>query len=230
MASKDLVPTLNDAQLTIINGATPKKYIKQRVGRGNKTFDYIEVGYVVQTLNQAFHRAWDWEVDQQEVGRTQVWVKGRLTVYFSPEFKVTKTSFGGSDIKKNRDGEVIDIADDLKAASADALKKAASMIGIGADVYFPQMDRLEELQDIHAVDEPPARSIEDFPSTVVNPLTDKDIDEIEKIFEEPSADIDYKNCSYKGCTNKNLPTTVVKFSRDHFGSTLCYTHQPNRNI
>lgn len=133
-------PQLNEAQVRIINGGTPSKYIKQRPGRGGKSFSYVEVGYVIQQLNQAFSRAWDWEIQEQQIGNKQVWVKGKLTVYFAKDFSITKSSFGGSDIKTTQDGTTVDIADDLKAASADALKKAASMLGIAADVYFPLLD------------------------------------------------------------------------------------------
>ena len=135
------VPTFNEAQLRIINRNTPKEFILQRVGRGGLTLDYVEVGYVVQQLNEAFNFMWDFVIDDQKVGLAQVWVKGSLRVHISPDFSITKSAFGGSDIKKSRDtGDVIDIADDLKAASADSLKKCASLIGIAADVYYPRLN------------------------------------------------------------------------------------------
>jgi recombination DNA repair RAD52 pathway protein len=138
------VPELNEAQRNIIKGETPTKYVKSRPGRGGMSFSYVEVGYVIDQLNKAFNLAWDWDIEDQHIGKTQVWVKGKLSVYFSPEVKITKSSFGGSQVKKDRDGNALDVADDLKAASSDALKKAASMLGVAADIYFPQMDRLED--------------------------------------------------------------------------------------
>jgi len=139
-----LTPQLNEAQISIITGKTPDKYVKTRPGRGGKSFSYVEVGYVIDQLNKAFGLAWSWDIEDQRLGKTQLWVKGKLTIWFSPTFSISKSSFGGSAIKKDGVGNIIDVADDLKAASSDALKKAASMIGIAADVYFPQMDRLEE--------------------------------------------------------------------------------------
>ena len=53
-----------------------------------------------------------------------------------PDGLVSKEAYGGADIKQaSGGGKVIDIADDLKSASTDALKKAGSMIGIAADIY-----------------------------------------------------------------------------------------------
>jgi hypothetical protein len=45
-------------------------------------------------------------------------------------------AFGGSDIKRKKEsGEVICLADDLKAAATDSLKKAASLLGLGLHLY-----------------------------------------------------------------------------------------------
>ena len=50
-----------------------------------------------------------------------------------------KTSAGGGGVKKDRSGNVIDFADDLKSAGQDALKKCASYIGLANDVYYPKV-------------------------------------------------------------------------------------------
>ena len=137
---QDILPTLNEAQVRIVKRSTPPEFVKQRMGRGGLTLDYVEVGYVVDQLNEAFNFMWDFEIEGEKVGTTQVWVKGKLRVHVSPDVSIVKTAFGGADIKKSREtGDVIDIADDLKAASADALKKAASLLGIAADVYYPNL-------------------------------------------------------------------------------------------
>ncbi len=142
---KDLTITENaigisETQWNLIGATTPKDKIKQRPGRGGKTFDYVETGYIVELLNKTFNGLWDFEIDQQEVGQTQVWVKGKLTVWLSSEMKISKTQFGGSDIKKTQDGKPIDIADDLKAASSDCLKKCASLLGFAKDIYWKEKE------------------------------------------------------------------------------------------
>src|SRR5205085_662824 len=52
---------------------------------------------------------------------------------------IVKTQFGGAEIKRHasgpRSGRPLSIADDYKAAASDALKKCASLLGIGLDLY-----------------------------------------------------------------------------------------------
>ena len=84
---------------------------------------------------------------------TQVWVHGHLTVnvpgyneritrpdgsvteHKVEPISITKHAFGGVEVKYFKEGGIIDLADDYKAAEADLLKKAASYLGICWDVY-----------------------------------------------------------------------------------------------
>ena len=122
----------------LINKTTPKDAVYQRPGRGGMTFDYVTGWWMIEQLNALFNRQWSWRIDREEVGQHQVWVRGVLTVRMGPgpEGLVSKEAYGGADIKQaSGGGKVIDIADDLKSASTDALKKAGSMLGIAADIY-----------------------------------------------------------------------------------------------
>lgn len=121
-----------------LKAKTPPKFIKVKPGRGGKQLAYVDTGYVINRLNKAFSFLWDFKVLDQSIGNGQVWVKGELTVHISPTLQITKSQFGGSDIKMSKEtGKAIDIADDLKAAASDCLKKCASMFGVASDVYFP---------------------------------------------------------------------------------------------
>jgi recombination DNA repair RAD52 pathway protein len=125
---------------TVLNKKTPAKFIKKRVGRGGKYFDYVEIGFVIEQLNKAFNNMWDFEIIDKQIGKDKIWVLGKLTVKFITPFgiqTISKSQFGGSDVKKSN-GVVIDIGDDLKAAASDALKKCASLLGIAKDVYFKE--------------------------------------------------------------------------------------------
>jgi hypothetical protein len=57
---------------------------------------------------------------------------------------ISKEQYGGSDIKKysqgTKIGQPLDIANDLKSAGSDALKKCASLFGIAQDVYWKGAD------------------------------------------------------------------------------------------
>lgn len=140
----DTLPGFKDRILALIDEKTPPEFIKQRVGPDGRMVDYVEVGYVVDRLNEAFGRLWDFEILDQQVGNEQVWVKGQLKVWLAPNFAITKTQFGGVPIKRfargDKAGQVMDIANDLKAAAADSLKKCASYLGIARDVYWGETE------------------------------------------------------------------------------------------
>lgn len=139
MENKELV--IKEIKTALVDVKTPSKYIKQRVGTGGKMFDYVETGYVVKTLNEKFQwkgiPLWDFKIIEQQIGNAQIWVKGQLTIHLSDSITITKEQFGAADIKKSRTTQaIISIGDDLKAASSDALKKCASLLGIASDVYW----------------------------------------------------------------------------------------------
>ena len=57
-------------------------------------------------------------------------------------FDIVKSQFGSSKIKRAREtGEIISLADDLKAAATDAMKKAATLLGIGLQLYDGRGDK-----------------------------------------------------------------------------------------
>lgn len=125
-----------DEQINLLAVPTPPQYIKQRQGRGGKTFDYVEFNYVIARLNATFCYDWDVDIIEQNIYENsgQIATKVRLTVRFANDKVVSKTAWGGSDIKISN-GKVVDIADDLKASESDAIKKAASMFSMFWDVY-----------------------------------------------------------------------------------------------
>lgn len=131
---------LNKAQLAFITQKTPPQFIKRRPGPSGAMLNYVEIGYVVNILNQAFGWDWDFRIMGEQIGNKQVWVRGELTV--RPQGRViVKAQYGGSEIKFNRTtGEPVSIADDLKAAASDCLKKCASLLGVAGDVYWPDLD------------------------------------------------------------------------------------------
>jgi recombination DNA repair RAD52 pathway protein len=134
---------LNRAQLDFITQKTPDQFVKKRPGPGGISLGYVEVGYVINILNQAFGWDWDFRILDQQIGKKQVWVRGELTVRLRSH-SITKGQYGGSDIKMNRQSQPISIADDLKAAASDCLKKCASMLGIASDVYWKELESVDD--------------------------------------------------------------------------------------
>lgn len=135
---------LTPAQQTFILQKTPKQFIKTRPGPSGIILSYVEVGYVINVLNQVFGYDWDFKIHDQQIGKSQVWVRGELIVRLKGH-TVTKAQYGGADIKYSRTTkDPISIADDLKAAASDCLKKCASLLGIASDVYWQDLDNWDQ--------------------------------------------------------------------------------------
>ena len=103
--------------------------IKQREGQGGKMLSYIEIHAVIARLNEGCDQ-WSFEIVEHHVLEEEVVVVAKLTAD-----GIVKMSFGGSSITRDRDGRAVSIADDLKAAGSDALKKAASLLGVALELY-----------------------------------------------------------------------------------------------
>lgn len=136
---KLLLQTLSEAQVDFLLQRTPKHEIKTRQGRGGLQFSYVEHGYVTERLNLVFGFNWDFEVMDKQILDDEAIVEARLTVRTPGGQTIVKTQFGGAEIKRHssgaRSGKPLSIADDYKAAASDALKKCASLLGIGLDLY-----------------------------------------------------------------------------------------------
>lgn len=135
------VAGLNEAQALILSQRTPKDAIRYRQGRGgSQQLAYVSHAWVTRVLNEAFGFRWSWDVTDTMimpdlVDPAEVIVRGRLTVTTPDGGQVVKEQFGSADVKRYKDGRVISLGDDLKAASSDALKKAASLLGVALDLY-----------------------------------------------------------------------------------------------
>lgn len=104
-------------------------WIKTRVGRGNIQLDYIEGHRVIRLLNEAFGYKWSFQIVKKETitpdkGRPYIEVLGRLII---PGVGI-KEAFGTKEL-------VGDYSQCSKAAMTDSLKKAASLVGIGLELY-----------------------------------------------------------------------------------------------
>src|SRR5438045_1504042 len=102
-------------------------------------FAYVEDGYVTERLNLVFGFNWDFDIVDKQILDDEVIVEARLTVRTPSSQTIVKTQFGGAEIKRHssgsKSGRPLSIADDYKAAASDALKKCASLLGIGLDLY-----------------------------------------------------------------------------------------------
>ena len=107
-----------------------KEQIKQRKGTYGNMLDYVDTRTVIQRLNDAFEGNWSFEIVSHEQHAGEVSVLGKLTAD-----GISKTQFGSNKISTSKQGEVISIGDDLKAATSDSIKKCATLFGVGLYLY-----------------------------------------------------------------------------------------------
>ena len=142
--SNDIV--LNEKQLQILLRKTPKSHIYKRPAKGGGQWEYVTGTYIRKVLNLMFNFNWDFEVVEHkfDLALKQAFVLGKLTVRTN-EKTIVKMQFGTKDIMFRRNSDLpLDIGNDLKAATTNALKKCASELGIASDVYAPN-----EFKEIH---------------------------------------------------------------------------------
>ena len=107
------------------------KHILQRKGSYGQMLDYIPAHLVIQRLNDSLDGEWSFEVCEYTQLEDEVVVLGKLTAG-----GVVKQQFGNSKITRAKDtGEIISIGDDIKSAASDALKKSATLLGVGLHLY-----------------------------------------------------------------------------------------------
>lgn len=159
-----LVPIKLGKQVTqILEDNPPKAIVKTRRGAGGKELSYVSGNYVIDVLNRAFGYNWDWTVKKCWIEQFVPWTKrgyqgspdevkedvgsvahvlGTLKVRLhddttNEDIVITKSGLGSKSIIGNQaEQESI-----YKAAMTDAIKKAASLLGIAADLYRDDNER-----------------------------------------------------------------------------------------
>lgn len=137
----------------------PQSVIKSRKGAFGQV-NYVEGVHYIRRLNEVFDGKWSWRIVTHEIREHDVIVQGELTAD-----GVVRQAFGGGPITYNKNtGEVVALADDLKSASTDALKKACSLLGIGLDLYGAPVETKEP------VPQPPAPAPQQSTRTPSQPI------------------------------------------------------------
>jgi hypothetical protein len=106
----------------------PESAIKQRSG-GGKMLSYVETHTVIRRLNSVA-KTWDWEIKSVEWRNELCIVVGTLTI---PGLG-SRSGIGVQRVTE-KSGE-----DLVKGASSDALKKCATLFGIGLELYGPDYE------------------------------------------------------------------------------------------
>jgi hypothetical protein len=196
--SKDLKPVsisvlnksekqiLNKEQLNFLLGKTPETHIYTRPGKGGGQWKFVTGVYVKKVLNSIFGWDWDFEIVSFDVNMAakQAIVHGKLTCRANGA-TVVKHQFGRADIKiRKADGAPLDLGNDLKAASTDALKKCASELGICSDVFGESEFKNITVTDEQSTNESLLKELSQLLIIKKAYLSDEDLKRIEEIIIE----------------------------------------------
>jgi len=109
----------------------PESVIRHRPGSRGEELAYVPAALYVSRMNEVFGSAWDFNVIHHQILETEIMVIVQISAA-----GVTKQDVGGASIQRSRDtGEVIALADAVKSAVSDGLKRTARLFGIGLAMY-----------------------------------------------------------------------------------------------
>lgn len=215
---------MSEHQITFMLQRTPKEQVYNRPGKSGQKFDYVTGSYITKALNYAFGWNWDFEIIEHGKEQDHVWVLGKLTVRDPSGSKsITKTQFGRSEVKyltetvngkKVRSEKFVDYGNDLKAASTDALKKCASMLGFASDIYGKTEYKKESGNDPLPPPQDPSAQAEGYeePSIAPGAPTPKPMDVCQWLG--------------KGGCGVTLSASEAAYSRKLYRRPLCKNHFP----
>lgn len=199
---------ISDKQVIKMVQKTPPQHVYQRPAKGGGQWSYVTGIYIEKVLNFVFGWNWDFEIIAHGVQGEQVWVQGKLTVKDDAGHSITKSQFGRADIKFKKDSKImLDFGNDLKAASTDALKKCASLLGIASDIYGKAEFKQEANVDVRDTPPQPPESSGALPPSKNGP----DIE---------LADFVCHGASKAGCGN-DITKQEAEYSRKIYGKPLC---------
>lgn len=108
--------------------------------QGGQDLVYVTGEMVISRLNEALGvTGWSWRVVREGMTDVEAWVLGELTATIDGQ-TITRQHYGNQDVKRGQHG----VADLFKAANTDAIKKAATTIGVA--LYLYDEDERREVQ------------------------------------------------------------------------------------
>jgi len=137
-----------DDVISALSKPFPAEVLRERPGRNNMVLTYVPGHHVIRRLNEVLGLGWNWEVISHIIGKREVIVHGRLTVYLMEPYRtnISRDGWGSSTVSfvtevdpatghKVSTGVPICMGDEVKSAATDALKKAATHFGVGLHLY-----------------------------------------------------------------------------------------------
>lgn len=108
--------------------------VERTLSKSGTKLTYIPISEVIARLNRVLGVN-GWSSETLDCGRDPLdpdWViaKVRITAHIDG-VTVTREGVGGQQVKRTKQGAIVDLGDEFKGAESDAFKKAAQKLGIG---------------------------------------------------------------------------------------------------
>ena len=120
--------------------------MERSLNKGGTNLTYIPISEVINRLNKILGvENWSFTVKNwQQLGNSIV-AQVSVVATISGNI-VTRDGVGGQKIKMTKQGDPVDIGDEVKGAVSDALKKAVQTLGVG--LYLARSDDAIEIEQV----------------------------------------------------------------------------------
>lgn len=120
--------------------------MEKRLNKGGANLIYIPVSEVINRMNKVLGvENWSFTVHSWQQLGTSIVAHIQLQAKINGE-TVHRDGVGGQKIKLNKQGEPVDIGDEVKGAVSDALKKAVQTLGVG--LYLARSEDAIEIEQV----------------------------------------------------------------------------------
>ena len=180
--------------------------VEKQLKKGGASLTYIPVSEVITRLNKVLGvDMWSYEIikcERDALDPDYIVAHVRLSATFVPTEKapniiVTKDGIGGQKIKRTRNGDILDLGDEMKGAVSDALKKAAQHFGVGLYLARSEESMYLEYAEEQAVS-PISSEHFDRLRKVLNSQTQEGIEGAKKYWATISNNADFNNENVTG--------------------------------
>lgn len=120
----------------------------RQLRKGGSTFTYVPASEVVARLNEVLGVA-GWSTVESDAwidSNNADWVIAKYTIKATVDGdELVRTGWGGQKIKMSNSGGPLDLGDEFKGASSDALKKCVSHLGVA--LYLSRDEEMVALEE-----------------------------------------------------------------------------------
>lgn len=125
--------------------------MERTMSKGGTRLTYIPVSEVINRLNKVLGvDKWSFEIivcNRDVIDPEYIVAHVRLTWHADADRStaICRDGYGGQKIKRTKQGDIVDLGDEMKGAVSDALKKAAQTLGVG--LYLARSDEAMDIEE-----------------------------------------------------------------------------------